>query len=101
MEIPETPHDPDDGHEVVLDIGSLLSLADDEVSAEDADGAGPESLDPAADLADLGEPIVGSLEEGTDEPLEDLVSEDLPESRRRRSRRGARRIVVARHRCPA
>lgn len=79
LEIPETPHDPDDGHEVVLDIGSLLSLADDEVSAEDADGSGPEALDPAADLADLGEPIVGSLEEGTDEPLEDLVSEDLPD----------------------
>ncbi|MBI3206552.1 MAG: hypothetical protein HYZ29_33755 [Myxococcales bacterium] len=79
LEVHEQSADADDGHEVVLDIGNLLSLADEGTGEEDADRAGPEALDPAADLAELGEPIVGSLEEGTDEPLEDLVSEDLPE----------------------
>lgn len=68
----------DDEKEVVLDIQSLLSLAD-ESQGEDDDRAGPEALDPAADIADSDEPIVGSLEEGTDEPLADLVSDDLPE----------------------
>lgn len=79
LELTDQSEEGDEGHEVVLDIGNLLSLAEEERGGEDADRAGPEALDPAADLADLGEPIVGSLEEGTDEPLEDLVSEDLPE----------------------
>lgn len=79
VEVPEEPAELDEGHEVVLDIQSLLSLADEDDHDQDADGSGPEQLDPAADLSDVDEPIVGSLEEGTDEPLEDLVSDDLPE----------------------
>jgi len=78
LEMPEESSD-DEGHEVVLDIQSLLSLAGEDEHDEDADRAGPVGLDPAADLSDSDEPIVGSLEEGTDEPLEELVSDDLPE----------------------
>lgn len=79
LEVPDEPPDRDEGHEVVLDIQSLLSLADEDDHDQDADRSGPEQLDPAADISDVDEPIVGSLEEGTDEPLEDLVSDDLPE----------------------
>ena len=79
LEVPEEPDMLDDEHEVILDIQGLLTLADEAEPSEDGDSAGPEKLDPAADIREIEEPIVGSLEEGTDEPLEDLISEDLPE----------------------
>lgn len=79
LALPEDSADRDEGHEVVLDIQSLLSFTDEEPPADDADQAGPAELDVAADLSDADEPIVGSLEEGTDEPLDELVSEELPE----------------------
>jgi hypothetical protein len=69
------------GGDLVLDIGELLERSDDD-EAEDGDpGAlGPEHFDVTSGLSDTpNEPASSSAVEGTDEPLGDLVSEELPD----------------------
>lgn len=78
-EVEEQETDADEPGDVVLDMSELLSVTEDDERPEDADTAGPAILDLAADLDVDGRELLGSTEEGTDEPPEDLVSEDLPE----------------------
>jgi hypothetical protein len=69
----------DERPEIVLDIAELLAVADERENEDDPDSLGPEST--LADDIDPGEgrELLGSNEEGVDEPVEDLVSDDLPE----------------------
>lgn len=70
----------DERPEIVLDIAELLAVADERENDEDPDSMGPEStladdIDPEGE----GRSLLGSSEEGVDEPIEDLVADDLPE----------------------
>jgi hypothetical protein len=70
----------DDRPEIVLDIAELLAVADERESEEDPHSMGPDStladdIDPEGEAREL----LGSSEEGVDEPVEDLVADELPE----------------------
>lgn len=70
----------DDRPEIVLDIAELLAVADERESEEDPDSMGPDStLADDIDPEDEARELLGSSEEGVDEPVEDLVADDLPE----------------------
>lgn len=70
----------DPGGDLVLDIGELLEKSDDEGEDEDRGTLGPEHFDMTSGLGEVpDEPASSSAVEGTDEPLDDLVSEELPE----------------------
>ncbi len=81
IELDAPPEDAGDtGSELVLDIATLLNLADEEPETGEADETGPVDFDASAGIqAPPGESLAGPAEDGTDEPLEDLVSGDLPE----------------------
>jgi hypothetical protein len=70
----------DERPEMVLDIAELLAVADERESEEDPDSLGPGStLEDDIDPEDEGRSLLGSSEEGVEEPLEDLVRDELPE----------------------
>jgi len=79
VEVEEAEADADEPGDVVLDMTELLSEVDDDEHPEEGDVAGPSELDLSADIDTEGEEMLGSNEEGTDEPYEDLVSDELPE----------------------
>lgn len=81
IELDAPPEDAGEtGGELVLDIATLLNLAEDEPEPDEADETGPVDFDASAGIqAPPGESLAGPPEEGTGEPFEDLVSGDLPE----------------------
>jgi hypothetical protein len=79
VEVEEAESDADEPGDVVLDMTELLSEVDEDAHPEEGDVAGPSELDLSADIDTEGEEMLGSNEEGTDEPYEDLVSDELPE----------------------
>jgi len=81
IELAAPPEDSEEtGSELVLDIATLLNLGDDEPDPGEPDETGPVDFDASAGIqAPPAESLAGPVEEGTDEPYEDLVSGALPE----------------------
>ncbi len=70
----------EDRGEIVLDIAELLAFADEREGEDEPESFGPGStLEDDIDSEDESTDLLGSSEEGVDEPLEDLVSDELPE----------------------
>lgn len=80
IDLGEESEPEDERPEMVLDIAELLAVADERESEEDPDSLGPGStLEDDIDPEGEGRELLGSSEEGVDEPLEDLVKDELPE----------------------
>ncbi len=100
IELDAPPEDSEEtGGELVLDIATLLNLGDEEPDPGEPDETGPVDFDASAGIqAPPTESLAGPVEEGTDEPYEDLGVRRSPGARcgqRRRLRWRRRRLAGA------